>query len=59
MFSLVIIMHKYINMARVNKKRQPRKKVVNSRKKVVDGIEFQSVLESTMYILLRDAGIKT
>lgn len=34
------------------------RKVVNSTKTKVDGIEFQSVLESQMYTLLREANIK-
>ena len=35
-----------------------RKKRVNQTKIIVDGITFQSTLESKQYIMLRDAGIK-
>lgn len=34
------------------------RKIVNAKKKVVDGITFASTLESKMYVMLRDAGIK-
>ena len=34
------------------------KKVVQSRKVIIDGIQFASVLESVMYKLLKEAGIK-
>ena len=34
------------------------KKVVQSKKVKIDGIQFQSRLESTMYLLLKEAGIK-
>lgn len=33
------------------------RKIVNATKVVIDGIQFQSTLEGTMYKLLRDAGI--
>jgi len=38
--------------------RKKGKKHVNSKRKTVDGINFQSTLEAQMYVLLRDAGIK-
>tara|TARA_R100000541_G_scaffold57994_1_gene68623 strand:+ start:585 stop:1040 length:456 start_codon:yes stop_codon:yes gene_type:complete len=34
------------------------RKIVNAKKKVVDGITFQSILETQMYKLLKDANIK-
>ena len=45
---------------KVNRRVVKRKgrKVVNAKKKVVDGITFASTLESKMYVMLRDAGIK-
>lgn len=45
-------------MARKTTTKPKGRQIVNSKKKVVDGITFQSILESQMYILLRDAGIK-
>jgi hypothetical protein len=44
---------------KVVKKRPAGKKRVNSTKVVVDGITFQSILESKMYLLLKGAGIKS
>lgn len=40
------------------KKARTGRQVVNSKKTKVDGIEFASILESTMYKLLKQAGIK-
>lgn len=42
----------------IKRSRTPRRKVVNATKKVVDGIKFASTLESKMYIMLKEAGIK-
>lgn len=40
------------------KKKKKGRKVVQAKKKTIDGIEFASTLESKMYTLLKDAGIK-
>ena len=39
-------------------KRTKGRQIVNSVKTKVDGIQFQSILESRMYALLKEAGIK-
>lgn len=38
--------------------RKPRRQVVNSKKTIIDGITFASLLEGKMYKMLKDAGIK-
>lgn len=43
---------------RKTKTKVRRKQVVNSRKTIIDGIKFASLLESKMYKMLRDVGIK-
>lgn len=49
-------------MTKTKKKRskviKPRKQVVNSKKIVIDGIQFASLLEGKMYKMLKAAGIK-
>ncbi len=39
-------------------RRRTGRKIVNAKKKVVDGIEFASTLESKMYVMLKEAGIE-
>lgn len=38
--------------------RKKGKQIINAKKIVIDGIQFQSTLEGRMYSLLKDAGIK-
>jgi hypothetical protein len=50
-------MQRYINLKTNDLIRKKRKKVVNSKKGVYDGIQFASQLEITMYKELKAAGI--
>ena len=40
------------------KKKTVGRQIVRSKKVIVDGIQFASTLESRMYLLLKEAGIK-